>query len=142
MKRLKAVLDTNVLVTALLSENGASRLVLHAIAQNLFDLAITVPLVLEYESSAMRVCEERGIDTSVIEPILNFWCAIGIKHQVHFLWRPGSKDPGDDMVIESAVAAQADCIVSYNAKDLKTATQFGIDVISPHTFLQRIGVLP
>lgn len=141
MKKIKAVIDTNVLVTALLSDNGASRLVLHAVSQDLFELAITVPLVLEYESSAVRVCEERGVDTSLIAPILDYWCAVGIRHKVHFLWRPRAKDPGDDMVIESAVTAQADCIVSYNAKDLKTAAQFGIDVISPHTFLKRLGVL-
>ena len=138
----KAVIDTNVLVTALLSADGASRLVLHAVDQKLFTLVLTVPLVLEYEASALRVCQQHHVDAAVVAPILDFWCAQGQLHKVHFLWRPGAKDPGDDMVIESAVAGQADCIVSYNKRDLTSAAKFGIDVLSPKEFLTRIGVLP
>jgi hypothetical protein len=37
--------------------------------------------------------------------------------KIFFLWRPSLPDPEDDMVLERAVASQAQYIVTYNGKD-------------------------
>jgi predicted nucleic acid-binding protein len=58
-----------------------------------------------------------------------------------FLWRPYLKDPEDDMVLELAVTANCDFIVTYNIKDFKGAEEFGVEVITPQEFLERIGEL-
>jgi predicted nucleic acid-binding protein len=47
-------------------------------------------------------------------------------------------DAKDDMVLELAVAAQVARIVTFNAKDFHLATRFGIDVITPKTFLEKL----
>ncbi len=51
-------------------------------------------------------------------------------------------DPGDDMLLELAVEAQCDSIVTHNIKDFVGASTFGIDVITPVEFLRKIGDVP
>ena len=58
-----------------------------------------------------------------------------------FLWRPFSKDPKDDMVLELAVAAECEYLVTFNEKDFEGAERFGIKVVEPKEFLKRIGEL-
>jgi predicted nucleic acid-binding protein len=50
-------------------------------------------------------------------------------------------DEKDEMVLELAVAAQCDYIITYNRKDFQGVEQFGIEVLDPRTFLQQLGVL-
>jgi len=45
------------------------------------------------------------------------------------------------MVLELAVAAKADYIVTHNLRDFAGTEQFGIEAISPRDFLGRIGEL-
>jgi predicted nucleic acid-binding protein len=60
---------------------------------------------------------------------------------VFFLWRPFLRDPKDDMLLELAVAAGCDAIVSYNKRDLAGVKDFGLKVYTPKEFLARIGEL-
>jgi len=46
--------------------------------------------------------------------VLDFHCAVAIRHQIFFLWRPYLPDPSDDMILDLAVAARCDYIVTYN----------------------------
>ena len=48
-------------------------------------------------------------------------------------------DPKDDMVVELAVEAACDCIVTHNVTDFTGAEQFGTRVLTPAQFLKRIG---
>jgi predicted nucleic acid-binding protein len=43
------------------------------------------------------------------------------------------------MVLELAVAAGCDAIVTHNRRDFGPARQFGVRVLSPAEFLQEIG---
>ena len=36
----------------------------------------------------------------------------------HFQWRPQSRDPDDEMVLEAAINGWADALVTYNVADL------------------------
>lgn len=38
---------------------------------------------------------------------------------MHFLWRPTLRDPADDRILELAVAANAQYIVTYDTADFK-----------------------
>jgi predicted nucleic acid-binding protein len=42
-------------------------------------------------------------------------------------------------VLELAVVASAQFIVTYNRRDFTGAEKFGITVVTPHEFLKRIG---
>jgi predicted nucleic acid-binding protein len=51
------------------------------------------------------------------------------------------KDPDDDMLLELAVMAECQRIVTFNERDFHGIEQFGIRAISPQEFLSEIGVI-
>ena len=141
MSKPQIVLDTNVLVAGLRSNCGASYLLLDLVGRDLFDLHLSVPLVFEYEDVLMREVAGRFVPASTVEAVLDFHCAVARQHQIYFLWRPALRDPGDDLVLELAVAAQADLIVTHNLKDFSGVERFGLRAVPPRTFLSEIGAL-
>lgn len=74
--------------------------------------------------------------------ILDYLCAVGHPRRIHFLWRPFLRDPGDDMVLELAVAAGCGFIVTFNTRDFAGSEQFGALAVTPRQFLAVIGALP
>jgi serine/threonine-protein kinase len=54
-------------------------------------------------------------------------------------WRPCLTDPGDDMVLELAVAAGGARVVSFNVADFRGAERFGVSVLRPQEFLAELG---
>jgi predicted nucleic acid-binding protein len=51
------------------------------------------------------------------------------------------RDPGDDFVIELAVASRAQFIVTHNVRDFVGAREYGIHVIRPHELLRILEKL-
>jgi len=140
--KYRVVIDTNVFVSALRSRGGASFLLVSLLDENeAFDVYISVALILEYEDTAKRLIGKIEITEDIIDDVIDYICLIGKEQQVFFLWRPFLKDPGDDMVLELAVAAGCNFIITHNKKDFKNIEDFGIQTISPVEFLQTIGVL-
>jgi putative PIN family toxin of toxin-antitoxin system len=135
------VLDTNVLEAAMRSRRGASFAVLSLVGDNQFDIALSVPLVMEYEEVLMRQTQA-GRSRAAVRSIIDYLCAVAKRQEIFFLWRPCLADPNDDMLLELAVAAECDTIVTYNRRDFGPARQFGIRVLTPVQFLHDIGVLP
>ena len=134
------IIDTNVLVAALRSNRGASFKLLSLLSDASFKLALTVPLLFEYEDVLAR--EILGIDASSANDVLDYLCLVASKHDVHFMWRPCLRDAKDDMVLEAAVSAQASVIVTFNTKDFKGSERFGVQALWPGDFLKQIGVNP
>lgn len=142
--KYKVVIDTNVLVSALRSKDGASYLLISLLGEQneKFDIYISVALVLEYEDAAKHLIEKTDITEDIVDDVIDYICQVGIEQQVFFLWRPFLRDPNDDMVLELAAAAGCNFIITHNKKDFKNIDDFGIQAISPLEFLQTIGVLP
>jgi len=137
----RIVLDTNVLVSALRSRDGASFKVLSLVDSGNFTLCLSVPMVLEYEAASKRQTKATGLAAADVDAIIDYLCRVGERHKVYYLWRPFLKDSKDDMVLELAVSSNAESIVTYNRGDFMGANQFGIKVITPKARLQQIGVL-
>jgi len=57
------------------------------------------------------------------------------------LWRPYLRDPKDEFVLELAVAANCEYIISFNKKDFRGTEKFGIEVVTPAEFLKYIGAI-
>lgn len=61
--------------------------------------------------------------------------------ELHFQWRPQLRDAGDEMVLEAAVNANADALVTHNVRDFaRAATRFAIPVLSPGDFLRELMI--
>jgi len=141
-KRYQVVIDTNVLISALRSRQGASFRVLSLVGGRAFDVNLSVPLVLEYEQVARALRWTGKPPWRYISDILDYLCAVGKQRRIHFLWRPREKDPKDDMVLEVAVAGDCDFIITYNKRDFAEAESFGLELLTPAEFLKRIGEVP
>ena len=136
------VVDTNVWIAALRSKRSASHKLLSLIDSGQYEANISVPLVLEYEDTAKRFVGEIPLTERDIDDILDYICAVANQHKIYYLWRPFLSDPGDDMILELAVTAECDFIVTYNQSDFVGVEQFGLITMTPKEFLQKIGVLP
>jgi putative PIN family toxin of toxin-antitoxin system len=139
---LSIVLDTNVLIAGLRSRNGASFQLLSLIGESAFELNVSVPLILEYEEAAKRESRALGLTHAEIDDVLDYLCAVATHREIYFLWRPVLRDAADDMVLEVAVEAGCDIVVTHNVRDFVGAERFGVRALTPGEFLKRIGVIP
>jgi putative PIN family toxin of toxin-antitoxin system len=136
------VIDTNVMVSGLRSNRGASYRLLGLIGASDFEIALSVPLALEYEDVLKRTSSDLGLTHDDINRLLEFWCGVAHLQDIHFLWRPVLRDPKDDHVLELAVGAGCGVIVTHNIRDFARSATFGVETIRPGEFLRRIGVTP
>ncbi len=139
MKKSGVVIDTSVLVSALKSNRGASYKILSLMPAGKFEFHLSVPLVCEYESVLKRSELNLTWTMDEIDELLDIICLLGVKHEIWYLWRPLLQDAGDEFVAEVAVTAQAEAIVTHNVRDFRGMEKFGIEVLTPKEFLQRIG---
>lgn len=137
----QVVLDTNVLVAALRSRRGASFALLSRVGTPGagFDIHVSVPLVFEYEAVLRRHAAALGLGHDDVDDTLDYLCAVAAHHRIYFLWRPVLRDPRDDMVLEVAVEARADRIVTFNVRDFAGAERFGVKVVTPRELLRTLG---
>lgn len=141
MNSLNVVLDTNILVSALRSNRGASYKLLALLIDDIYTPNISVPLFLEYESVIKRPSIADHLTAKEIDDILNFILSKSRARSIYFLWRPFLKDPKDDLVLEVAVESNSEFIITHNIKDFKGVEKFGIQVLGPKQFLIDRGIL-
>jgi len=141
--RFHAVIDTNVLHAGLRSQLGASHRLLREIGRNqAFQIHLSVPLVLEYEEIARRHARTLGLTYEDIDDVLDYLCSVAGLHDVFYLWRPFLPDPEDDMLLELAVEAGCNRLITFNLKDFTGIEQFGVKAVGPGNFLKEIGATP
>ena len=140
MKPKQVVIDTNVFISALRSRRGASFQLLQRLNSGGFEINISVPLICEFEQTAINLNWPGKPARHFIEDILDYICSLGNKWQIYFLWRPRLSDPKDDMVLELAVVSQSEYIITFNKADFKDASNFGIKIIDPQQFLDKLEV--
>jgi predicted nucleic acid-binding protein len=93
----------------------------------------------EYEDVIRRPGNAPGFTAQDITHILNLFYKESDRQFVWFSSRPISPDPGDDMVLEAAIAGRCDFVVSFNERHFRTARDFGIQVLKPAKLLKLIG---
>lgn len=136
------VLDTSVLIAGLRSAEGASHELLRRLGGTDFLMSISVPLILEYEAVAKRQARELGLTFADVDDILDYICSVADHRAIFYLWRPFLPDPTDDLLLELAVEAGADYIVTHNLRHFRGVNEFGVTPISPGDFLRRLRVVP
>lgn len=142
---MRVILDTNILVAGLCSKRGASHgLLRHALARSLHLLAAPA-LWLEYESVLKRPEIQRmhGLSGGEVDVFLDALAILAEPVSLHYRWRPQLRDPKDEMVLETALNANADALVTFNQRDfLPAADHFGLRLLSPATCLSLLEGMP
>ena len=137
---MRVVLDTNVLVAAARSRQGASFSLVSSIPAADFQPCLSVSLYAEWQEVLTR--PENLPPGLTAEDALNFVRYLASQchlQEIHFLWRPFLPDPDDDMVLELALAANCRYIITHNEKDFHGCEQLGVSALSPREFRNLIG---
>lgn len=129
------VLDTNVLVSALLTPHGYAARVLDAILAGRLTILLDDRILEEYEEVLRR--ERFGFALEDVKILLEFLRVEGIAVTAPPL-KVELPDSGDLMLVEVAVAGGADAIVTGNKKHFPRNRCFGIPVMSPAEILSLL----
>jgi len=117
---MRVVVDTNVLVSALMSPDTAPRQVLKLCLTKEIVPLMGAALFAEYRdvASRERLFEGCAVGQGDREALLDALFSVCEWISVHFLWRPNLRDEGDNHLIELAIAGGAAVVVSANKRDL------------------------
>jgi putative PIN family toxin of toxin-antitoxin system len=120
---VRIVLDTNILVSALLVSGGAGtapRRVLRACLEGRVIPLMGAALFAEYEDVLARDALFASSPTTPAERdgLFNALMSVCVWTPIYYLWRPNLADAGDDHLVELALAGGADWIVTANVRDL------------------------
>ena len=138
----KVVIDTNVIVSALISGRGSYS---RKIIEKVFTNEITPLMGEALFNEHIEVANRRDIFKSCIlheEERLEFlqaymkccrWC------RIYYTWRPNLRDEGDNHIIELAVGGGATCVVTKNIKDLKSGELLfdTLRIVTPDEFIEE-----
>lgn len=117
---IPVVVDTNVLVGALLKQGGVPRAIVRACLAGDYQPLIGVALFGEYEDVLSR---EELWEGSLLTPeerieVFEGFLSVCRWVEVFFAWRPNLPDEADNHLVELAVAGNARAIVTRNTRDL------------------------
>jgi len=139
----KIVVDTNIFMSALISQSGASyELMTRLFQRDEIINSISVPLVIEIKDVLLRAKNRElypQFDDSDLLAYLHDICAVSHHVKINYLWRPFLRDFKDDKVLETAFNANASAIITHNIKDFKSVKEiFGIEVITPKVAIKEM----
>jgi len=138
---MKLVLDTDVVIAGIRSPTGASAELLRLARSRRFRPVVSVPLVLEYEAVATLPAhlEAAELTAEEVQVILDVIVGVSEWTRVYYLYRPVTRDPADEMVIEAALNSGADAIVTFNRRDYGTApADFNLGCWLPREALEKL----
>ncbi len=141
---IRLVLDTNVLVTALCNQEGASHLLIRWALANKIVLLASPALWLEYEAVIKRpeIRLRHGISLENLDIVLDTLAAHVEPVHLNYLWRPQLRDPNDEMVLETALNGGADALVTFNTRDFADAAdRFTLKLVTPAECIKLTGDL-
>lgn len=115
------VIDTSVLVSALLGPSGPARELLRQCLTGKYKPLISNALFQEYEelTNRSRILKKCTLSASELRELMNAYYSVCEWLPIYYLWRPNLRDESDNFLIELAVAGNAHCVVTNNIRDLK-----------------------
>ena len=127
----RVVLDTNIIVSALLQPLGPSAQIFLMCLEGALQMCVSGAIYAEYEEVIRRPRLQRSEDVAA--------AALLSVREKAFWVRPTEKvqacrDPDDDIFLECAQAAHADFVVTGNLKDFPTSWE-GTRIVPPRWLL-------
>lgn len=137
----RVVLDTDVVVAAVRSPDGASAELLRRVRGRSLTMLVNQPLITEYEAVLSRPEHllAAGWRRPQLERFLDELLSFAEPVHAWFRWRPQLSDPADVLVLEAAVNGRADAIVTFNRRDFGAApARFGVAMLTPGELLRSL----
>lgn len=138
---MRLVIDTNVMVAALLSGGGAAREVLRRCLAGRYKPIMGISLVSEYRDLMSRVglWNECKLSADERQEVLRAFFSVCTPIETYYRWRPNLADEGDNHILELAVAGNVDAIITHNTRDFRHGELAfpHIAILSPAELLRR-----
>ncbi|MCA6613908.1 MAG: putative toxin-antitoxin system toxin component, PIN family, partial [Pseudanabaena sp.] len=115
----RIVIDTSVLISALIGSTGASRELIRLCLQGEYQPLMGNNLFLEYESVILReeIITQCTLTKQEIFTLIDAFMSVCQWIDIYYLWRPNLRDEADNHLIELAIAGNAQIIATKNIKD-------------------------
>ena len=137
----RVVLDTNLVISAILSPEGKPAAILRMVLNAELDLVLSpalleeISLVLNYEK-IRKLFIKRSVTPQKIkdalQKIVKTAIVVSGKTKVHRI----DKDPSDNMLLSCAIEGKADFIISGDHHLTDLISFEGISIVNPDTFLK------
>ncbi len=131
-------LDTNVILAALLSQVGSSHHILSLIIEEKLNIAVSTPMIMEYEAILKRkkLLEKINLSVSQVEDILDLLVLLADKHSIYYRLRPNLFDENDNLFVECAFASNSLYLITSNIRDFKRGElkNYPFKVVTPGDF--------
>ena len=138
MKVDRAVVDTNVLISAALRAEGKPRRVLDVIHRCNGVLLFSDETCHELSSRLRRPKFDRYVSLSIRAVYLAQLMAVSEWVSITNA-KLGCRDPDDDKFLETALIGDADCIITGDGDLLEMSPFHGVSILSPSDFLNKTG---
>lgn len=136
---MRAVLDCNVFLSALIRSEGPPALILAALARQEFEAVLSPAIFAEYQRTVgyPKIRKRLLLSAREIQELQADLLLLSVWVEPVATRRPlVAADPSDDAYLLAAAESRADCIVSGD-RHLRALREYeGIPIISPREFLQ------
>jgi putative PIN family toxin of toxin-antitoxin system len=134
---MRAVLDTNIVVSHTLAPRGPISAILSYWLRNAFDLVVSEALLEEYEAALKKpyIQAHHHKSEAAIATLIKRFRKLAIVVTPTETLTVVPDDPDDNKIIECAVAGEADYIVTGDAHLLAIKAYQGIQILTPALFV-------
>lgn len=131
------MLDTNVVISAVVSPHGSCARLVHAVANKYLQIFVAEEILAEYRSVLGRpgIVRRHQLTEEEIDRFVELLRSRGETVKLPALIPRVSRDPDDDMFVACAIAGNADFIVSGDIHLLEHGSFGEIQVLRPHEAL-------
>ncbi|SFR36483.1 putative toxin-antitoxin system toxin component, PIN family [Halogeometricum limi] len=134
---MRAVLDTNVLISSVLSTGVPHEIVVKGF-EGEYEIVVSVETLTEFRRTLLKYPERFHLEENEVqkevETIRYFAEFVDPEEEV----RAVEDDPDDDKFLEAAIAGDVDYIVSGDKHLLDLDSFRGIPIVEPRTFYERL----
>lgn len=132
---IRAVLDTNVLLAALRSRQGASFEIISRYRTGEFALLVSNVVLSEYDEVLKREGPGFGVSVATVDRFLDALCAGADSFRTSSFWKPALPDADDEAFAQLALEARVGYLVTFNQRHFPADRLPAVHVLSPKEFL-------
>lgn len=134
---MRAVLDTNILISAFVFPGGAPEMVYRGALEGPYELVTSPSLLAEL---GRVLGDEFGWEASIAEAAVTQVARVGTVVRPRERLAVIADDPADDRVLEAAIEGGAEVVVSGDRHLLRLGEWGGVGIVRAAVFVGRIGL--